>query len=453
MGGRRREHELQRSQTDGIVFIDTQTADDVRVERMAIRRPGRRLRSLLAAGTAVLVPALLVAALWSARQNDGAADDGPAASEPTGTVGAGESTGAAADDAGQQNNRYSPVDAALDQVVVGAVFGSDLEQRLLTGRPERLEYVQYDARDFDQVALDASGRFLAATYRNSFSQSILVIGRLDGDEDTWMVEPAAVDVNGFAWHPHRSGQVAFASANLTGGTQVSVVDLTRSRPFTSYYRAAFPGRLRVWGDWGFAFDEPGPAPLTSVALYPDDSSPTANNLLVTLTTGVPGTALGLLDSVRLLIDGADVPIVLNLQNAVYEQNPWYDEDAEVLRFRSSPSGRFSVGLVADRGGSPDDGGRVLLFAADPAAGDGPALLLSTTGDTSFDWSADGRFVVVYQPAVIGVEGDRTSPASVTVYDLDRALFVGREIRMADGTGPADLRIDVQTLAFREMPPN
>lgn len=461
MGGRRRDHEVQRSETDAVVFLETRPAQEVRIDRMAVRRRGRRVRALLGGVSVVLVPILLAAALWSAQQTNDASRSGSegAASDPAGTVGAGEAPAPAAGggidgdgDAGR-NNRYFPVDAALDEVVVGAVFGNGDGQRLLTGAPERLEYVQYDARDFDQVSFDSSGRFLAAIYRNSFLQSILVVGRLDDDGETWVVEPAAVDINGFAWHPHRAGQVAFASASLTGGTQVSVVDLTRSRPFTSYYRAAFPGRLRAWGDWGFAFDEPGPTPLTSVARYPDDSSPTANNLLITLTTGAPGTALGLLDPTRLLIDGADVPIVLNLQNAVYEQNRWYAEDDEVFGLRSSPSGRFSVALLGERGAPPDAGGDVVLFSADPAAVEEPVLLFSTAGDTTFDWSADGRFVVAHQPAVIGEEGNRTTPASVTVYDLDQALFVGREIRMADGNSAADLRIDVLTLAFRETPAN
>lgn len=440
----------QRSQTDRIVLLETHDPDRARVERTAIATPWRRLRWLTAGLAALLLSVGLAATVWSSlRDGEPPAEEG---ATPAGAPPAADAPPRLTDaEAGeiQRDNRYSEVDAMLDDIVVGAVFGDGADQRLLYGSPQALDYVPYDRRDFDRVDLDSSGTYLAATYRNAFAQNVLVVGRLQDDGD-WVVEPAAVDINGFAWHPHRGGQLGFATANLTGGTQVSVVDLTRSRPFTWFYRADFPGRLRSWGDWGFAFDEPGPAPRTSVARYPDEVSPTANNLLVTLTTGTPGRALGLIGPERLLIDGADVPIVLNLQNAVYESNPWFGEEDEVVRLRTAPSGRFSVALLAPRDAPNHRGGQVVLFTADAEAASQPAVLLfEVTGPTAFDWSTSGRFVAGYQPAVIGQEGDRVSPASITVYDLDRALFVGREIRMADGVNQADLRIDVQTLAFRE----
>lgn len=433
------------------MLLDTHDPHRARVERTAVATPWRWLRSVTAGLAALLLTMGLAATLWSSLRDDEIpAEEGATspAGAPPATDGPPRLTDVDAEEI-QRDNRYSEVDAILDDIVVGAVFGDGADQRLLSGPPQALDYVPYDRRDFDRIDLDSSGRYLGATYRNTFAQNVLVVGRLQ-DDGAWVVEPVAVDVNGFAWHPHRAGQLGFATANLTGGTQVSVVDLTRSRPFTWFYRAEFPGRLRAWGDWGFAFDEPGPAPRTSVARYPDEVSPTANNLLVTLTTGTPGRALGLIGPERLLIDGADVPIVLNLQNAVYEANPWFGEEDEVVGLRTAPSERFSVALLAPRNAPNDGGGQVVLFTADAEAASQPAVLLfEVAGATAFDWSASGRFVAGYQPAVVGEEGDRVSPASVTVYDLDRALFVGREIRMADGVDQADLRIDVQTLAFRE----
>ncbi len=164
-------------------------------------------------------------------------------------------------------------------------------------------------------------------------------------------------------------------------------------------------------------------------------------------TGVPGRAMGELGS-RVLIDGGEEAILVNTQTAVFEENQWIADSAEVFAMAGSPDGKFAVALVAGRGGDGGDGGKVLLLADDPSSAmEASEFLFGTLGPTAFDWSPDGRFVTGYQPVSLNPEGERVSAASVTVYDLNRALFTGREVRFG-GAAP-DLRFQVRALAFQE----
>ncbi len=348
----------------------------------------------------------------------------------------------------QRDNRYSEVNSAIGAMVVAGTVGDDLP---LFGSTRDLQILGPGNRPVINLQLDASGNWLAGTYRNKFDQVVLLVGQTDGPDD-WVMEPVAVDVNGWSWHPHEAGKIAFAKPSLFSKTNVTIEDLTAPRVISRRFVAEFPGRLRMWGDWGFAFDEPGPVQRTTVTVLPDVISPPVSGALVTLASGVPGRAKGELGLDRILIDGDEGITIVNLNNAVFERNVWIDETAEVFAMAGSPDGNFSVVLVGGRGSSAATGGKVLLLASDPTGVPQPSeLLFATTGPTTFDWTPDGRFVAGFQPAVINNEGERVSPASVTVYDLNRALFQGREVRLNDGTEP-DLRFRIGAIAFRETLP-
>ncbi len=456
MGGGGKEPELQRSITDRVVFLDTGVPEGERETSRIRRRTGRSLRFVLMIGAALLVPAVVAGALWSVASDRNTGSQEPAQDE--GDVADPEQAGLLASGDGRLDDvddpefpidqRYAPVARALSEVVVAASLGD--AQSILFGPIQGLEYAWVTSGGVNDVRLDASGNWIAAVYRNSFQQDVLIVGAADPDVSRWRFEPLAVGINGFAWHSSRPGRIAYALPDLSNATQVADVDLNSGRPGTLRYRADFPGQLQVWGDWGFAFNEPGPAPLTSVASVPEGAIGSESTQLETLATGNPGRAFGLIAPQRLLIDGGESSIVLNLDNAVYEQNVWYDSSAEVFAFAESPSGKYSIGLVGGRGGGAADGGKALLFAAEPVSvSDAGELLFTTGGLSTFDWSDTGRFVAGFQPAVIGEEGDRTSNAAVTVYDLDRGLFVGSELRTLDSGAVADLRLSVEALAFRD----
>ncbi len=348
----------------------------------------------------------------------------------------------------QRDNRYSEINSAIDAVVVAGTIGDAREMPpLLFGPAPDLAAAPAGNRPLDRVELDSSGNYLAGVYRNKFDLDVLVIGELT--DDNWLLEPIAVGVNGFAWHPIDAGLIAYARPSGLDPmvTDVAVENYTRSRVTTRRFRADFPGRLRLWGDWGIAFDEPGPLRATTIVNFSDDVAPPASSTLVPLVAGVPGRAMGELGS-RVLIDGGEEAILVNTRTAVFEENQWIDNSAEVFEMAGSPDGKFAVVLVAGRGGDGADGGKVLLLADDPSSVLGASeFLFGTLGPTAFDWSPDGRFVAGYQPVVLDPEGLRVSAASVTVYDLNKALFTGREVRMS-GAEP-DLRFRVEALAFQE----
>ena len=280
-------------------------------------------------GVALLVPAVLVGVVWSA-----AAQRGQESTQDTAELGDQEQGDLLASGGGQFDqdepefpidNRYSPVARALSDMVVAASFGED--GNILFGPIQGLEFAPAISRSVTEIRLDASGNWIAAVYRNSFRQDVLIVGAADADVERWRFEPLAVGINGFAWHPHRPGRIAYAVPDLPTATQITDVDLTSEQPRKLRYRAEFPGRLRLWGDWGYAFNEPGPTPLTTVGLVPSDATPTADNLLETLVAGTPGRAMGLIAPRRLLVDGGESAIVVNLDNAVYEPNVWYDSSA------------------------------------------------------------------------------------------------------------------------------
>ncbi len=454
MGGGGQEPDLQRSVTDRVVFLDSTAIGGDQETSLVRRRTGRRLRFVMMLGAAVLVPTVVGGALWSvvsdrtSASQESAEEDGDVADpEQAGVLASGE--GQLADPNDPEfpiDNRYSPVAQALSDVVVAASLGD--ARNILFGPTQGLDYARVNSRGVSDVRLDASGNWIAAIYMNSFQQEVLIVSAADADVSTWRFEPLAVGINGFAWHPSQPGRIAYALPDLSNATQIADVDLDAERPRTLRYRADFPGQLQVWGDWGFAFNEPGPAPFTSVAVLPEGAIGSGSIQLETLATGNPGRALGQIAPQRLLIDGGESSIVLNLDNAVYEPNVWYDSSGEVFAFAESPSGKYSVGLVGGRGGSA--GGKVLLFTAEPVSvNDASDLLFTTSGPSTFDWSDSGRFVAGFQPAVIGEEGGRTSNAAVTVYDLDRGLFVGSELRTLDSGAVADLRLWVDALAFRD----
>ncbi|MFW2381864.1 MAG: hypothetical protein ACN4GZ_08915 [Acidimicrobiales bacterium] len=416
-----------------------------------------QLKSLLIALAVLLVPAAIafnaLGPSDSSDSADSAADDEsgePAPFEAAGPVEEFDELQAYGSGGIQLDNRYSEISSALDAVIVVGSVGDQATQPLqFYGPAPKLERFPAGSRALDQMSFDASGNWLAGVYKNAFEQDVLVVGKLGGDD--WVMDPVAVRINGYAWHPTDPGVIAFAKLNTLAPTVTDVVveDYTQRRVLSRRFRADFPGRLRLWGEWGMAFDEPGPIAMTTVATYDVQDSTIATTTLVPLVESVPGLALGELGINRILIDGADQPTIVNTDNAVFEQNVWVDPSAEVVTMSSSPDGNFSVALVVGRGSDDSLGGKVLLLAADPTSvNDASELLFATAGPTAFDWTPDGRFVAGFEAAELSPEGERRSPASVTVYDLDRGLFVGREIRELAG-GDLDLRFRADSVAFQE----
>lgn len=446
---------VQHSQTGAVQFLEPESSASG--ERSEVVRGGTARRTVLL-GLGVVVAIVVVAVgLGVSGRTAGDGEDAQALE----AEGQGATVVTTAPDAEpfeglrsygsgeyQRDNRYSEINSAIDAVVVAGSVG-DARNRgpLLFGPAPDLSPVPAGNRPLDRVELDSSGNFLAGIYKNQFDLDVLMVGQLAGDD--WLLEPVAVGVSGFAWHPIDAGVIAYARPSGLDPTvtDVAIEDYTRSRVVTKRFRADFPGRLRLWGDWGIAFDEPGPQRATTIVNFSDDLAPPASSTLVPLVTGVPGRAMGELGS-RVLIDGGEETVLVNTRTAVFEENQWIDDSAEVFAMAGSPDGKFAVVVVAGRGGDGADGGKVLLLADDPSSVLGASeFLFSTLGPTAFDWSPDGRFVAGYQPVVLDPEGIRVSAASVTVYDLNKALFTGREVRQ-DGAEP-DLRFRVEALAFQE----
>ncbi len=448
---------------------DNQGSAEIYRERLQ-RTSGKRLRPLILALVVAAVPALIVGAIVSARTEDPPIESADPTQPPDGDPSRGlvesepEERNQLQDFSAnggelQHDNRYSPIAAVLNDVVLTAAIDSPEETGILYGVAGELGVRVLEPADLTQIKLDSSGNWVAGTYRNSFDQDVLLVGRADALDVgktarahrwVWELEPMAVGTNGFSWHPHSPGLLAYAENNLTQSTLVTVRDLTTERPGTRRYHADFPGRLAAWGDWGFGFNEPGPAPFTSVAIPQDEETATGINPLTTVVTGVPGNPLGIIAERRLLIDGGDTAAILNLDTAELDINEWFEPDQEVLAFRASPDGNYSVGLLAARGQSASHGGRVVLFAANPGSANETAEQIFTTdGPTTFDWNATGRFVVGYRSATRRENGERGSAASVTVFDLGRALHVAREIRTHGGEFDENLPVAIDSLAFRE----
>ena len=462
MSGRRkgsrqdRVPEVQRSATGRVTFLDD---SEVSVQTRSTAVRPSRMRPLLLVVAALLVPGVIAFMAFgpsdspdSATPSEETSDD---ASAVAAAASAEESDELRAYGSGgvQLDNRYSEINSALDAVVVVGTVGAAPAQPLQQYGPAgKLEVFPPGNRALEEMTFDASGNWLAGLYRNTFDQEVLMIGRLDGAD--WVMDPVALQVNGYAWHPTEPGVIAFAKLNNfdPSVTDVVVEDYTQRRVISRRFRADFPGRLRLWGDWGMAFDEPGPVSVAAVATFEsDDYSNGANgaNILTTLVEGVPGTAMGELGPNRILIDGADEPTIVNTNNAVFEPNVWIEPGTEVAAMLGSPDGKFSVALVVDRYSSDASGGDIVLLAADPTSVNAAnELLFSTSGPTTFDWTPDGRFVTGFVPAELDADGQRRRAASVTVYDLDRSLYVGREIRQSID-GDLDLRFRASAVAFRE----
>ena len=450
---------VQHSQTGAVQFLEPEpTASGERSE--VVRGGAGRRRALLGAGIAAIVFVAVVGLGVSGRTGSEGDEaqaleaEAQSATVVTTTPDAEPFEGLRSYGSGeyQRDNRYSEINSAIDAVVVAGSVGDARDGGpFLFGPAPDLTQVPAGNRPLDRVELDSSGNFLAGIYKNQFDLDVLMVGQLEADD--WLLEPVAVGVNGFAWHPIEAGVIAYARPSGLDPTvtDVAIENYTRSRVITKRFRADFPGRLRLWGDWGIAFDEPGPLRATTIVNFSDDVAPPASSTLVPLVTGVPGRAMGELGS-RVLIDGGEEAILVNTRTAVFEENQWIDNSAEVFEMAGSPDGKFAVVLVAGRGGDGADGGKVLLLADDPSSVLGASeFLFGTLGPTAFDWSPDGRFVAGYQPVVLDPEGIRVSAASVTVYDLNKALFTGREVRH-DGSEP-DLRFRVEALAFQEALPN
>ncbi len=452
--------------------------DSTEIHRERLQRTaGRRLRPIILGLAVFVLPAIIIAAVVTDRGPDSAgieqgdpnefAEAAEAAEpDPGGSVidGLDAAPGGLPDYAANgddilRDSRYSPVAAALDDVVVTASIGTGSRADVLGGPIGRMGGKLTNPLAVTSIELDASGHWAAGSYANSFGLEVLVVGPTGDGLGTdrplaqWALTPLAVGINGFAWHPSAPGTLAYAENNLTQSTTVTVRDFTTERPSTRRFSAEFPGQLSVWGDWGFAFRQPGPLPFTSVGAVPEEQVPTGINPLVVIAEGIPGAAMGIIAPGRLLIDGGETATILNTRNAVFEENVWFEPTEQVVSFRESPDERFSVGQLIDRGDSVDGGGWAVLFAADPDSSISPAdRLFFAAGPTVFDWTASGRFVAGYQPAKIGPEGNKSSASSVVVYDLERALSVAREIRIDRGqenSSEPDLGLTLHSLAFSE----
>jgi hypothetical protein len=446
--------DLQRSSTGRVTLLD----DLEVVGATSVSTPRRsKLRPLLVALAILIVPVAIAALTFGSTNPTDPADT--AEGEPPGNSGSIEAATPAEEfdelraygSGGiEPDNRYSGINGALDAVVVAGTVGSGPGQALqLYGPAPRLDIFPPGNRALEEMSFDASGNWLAGVYKNTFQQDVLMVGRPEGGN--WVMDPVAVDLNGYAWHPTDPGVIAFAKLNNLAPTVTDIVseDYTKRRVISRRFRAEFPGRLRIWGDWGMAFDQPGPTPLTTVATYELDPSSLAATVVDVLASGIPGSALGQLGPNRILIDGADTPTIVNTDNAVFEQNQWIEPGTEVAAMSGSPDGKFSVALVVERGRDDSLGGDVVLLASEPTSDeDSNDLLFSVAGPTTFDWTPDGRFVAGYESAELDADGQRRSAAAVTVYDLDRSLYVGREIRESVG-GDLDLRFRANAVAFQE----
>ncbi|NNF53199.1 MAG: hypothetical protein HKN03_02030 [Acidimicrobiales bacterium] len=452
---------------------DNQGSAEIYRERLQ-RTSGKRLRPLIFALVILAVPALIAGAIVAIQNADPPSESAAPAQPSDDELGdplvtpeprerdALEDFSANGGEL-QLGNRFASIAAAMNDVALTAAIDSRPGTGILYGPVGDLGVRVLEPAGLTHVKLDSSGNWVAGTYRNSFDQDVLVVGRADvldvgrtvqSHRWVWELEPMAVGTNGFVWHPHAPGLLAYAENNLTKTTLVTVRDLTTERPGTRRYHIDLPGRLAAWGDWGFGFNEPGPFAFTSVAIPPEEETATGINELTPVVTGVRGNPLGIIAERRLLIDGGQTAAIVNLDTGAMESNEWFEPDQEVLAFRASPDGKFSVGLLADRGQAPNAGGRVVLFAANPSSVvEATEQIFTTSGATTFDWDGTGRFVAGHQSATTRQNGQRGSAASITVFDLERALHVSREIRTHGGEFDDNLPMAIDSLAFREQLPD
>ncbi|MEL7210616.1 MAG: hypothetical protein AAGK32_20680, partial [Actinomycetota bacterium] len=99
----------------------------------------------------------------------------------------------------------------------------------------------------DRFAFDASGQWLAgmSTSENGPRRQVLWAGPIGGD-----FEPVAVGVRTFSWHDSQPAALAWSNE---GQSEVTTVGLTSSEP-DRVFKTPVRGRIRGWGDWGFAIN-------------------------------------------------------------------------------------------------------------------------------------------------------------------------------------------------------
>lgn len=223
MSGRRRRPrledlpDLQRSSTGRVTILDDVEAVGQTSTSIARRS---KLRPLLAVLAIFIVPVAIAAFAFGSRSPsdssdtaDGEPSEDAAVIEADAPVEEFDELRAYGSGAIQLGNRYSAINSAVDAVVVAGTVGEAPSQPLqLYGPAPKLELFPPGNRALDEITFDASGNWLAGIYKNVFEQDVLMVGRPKGV--SWVMDPVAVNINGYAWHPSDPGVIASRNSTI-----------------------------------------------------------------------------------------------------------------------------------------------------------------------------------------------------------------------------------------------
>lgn len=283
--------------------------------------------------------------------------------------------------------------AELDSL--GTVFRMVLSPR--TGDGSVLLTIDPDAGssvtplpDLSRFEFDDTGEWLAglSVTRWGDRRRVLWAGPAGGP-----MEPLAFDILTFAWHADQPGVIAFTG---TDRTAVSVMDLNRNEPAATF-TLPVQGRIRGWGNWGFAVETSPRASTTAIV-------GTEGSVLI---DGLPGRFRGTLHDGRIVLSGRRHMLPFAVDPSTAQITPidgvepsdfvWRIADAEgsdravaIVSHSGLEGARFDGSVYSiDAGGKLDHVGEVYAFTDVDISADGTIAIFAQQADGHRSASING----------------------------------------------------------------
>ncbi|MEM9130836.1 MAG: hypothetical protein AAF962_03970 [Actinomycetota bacterium] len=249
-----------------------------------------------------------------------------------------------------------------------------------------------DLPNLARFAFDTSGQWIAGISMGTLGErpETLWVGRVGTP-----MEPVAVDIASYSWHDERPGELAWTqdddrsqvyTLSLNGGIDTEV---ERNQLETE-------GRLRGWGDWGYAVETWTRGRVTAVL--------DAEGLVLQELVGRYRGRLA--DGDLIFSGGSSAPLRFSPSTGSLTTVPWLKGEDDVSSLVITPDGTSTVAFIS-RGGllSEPMTGEVVVVSADEAVTVG-----HLSGFTTIALGADGAILLVEQYA----GGDTAEPAQFTV---------------------------------------
>ncbi|MEM9130837.1 MAG: hypothetical protein AAGE88_00745 [Actinomycetota bacterium] len=240
-----------------------------------------------------------------------------------------------------------------------------------------------DLPDLTEFSFDASGQWVAGIGVGIRRDRLLTlwVGRVG-----MPMEPISGDIASYAWHDERPGELAWTDVDRG---EVRTLDLTTGVDLTGDVDAAVvtrgletSGRLRGWGDWGFAVETWAGGTMTAV-VDPDG----------VVLEDLPGEFRGrLADGDLVFIGDASAPVRYSPSTDATAPVPWLADGDDVSRLLVAADGLSTVAFVLRDGRtSAPSAAEVVVVSADDTVTVG-----LVEGDTSIALDDDGAIALVDQ---------------------------------------------------------